>query len=127
MHALAARWYPERRFWVSKLKPAEIKKILAREASIEPDQIRIDDTPVDVQEYRQERRPATIDIGASAPSVSESAEERARDRYLRIGEWILRRRKDEVISLPARSAPPLLSKYPSNCSKSTTKFSLTTA
>jgi hypothetical protein len=83
MQARAARWYLECRFWVSKLKPTEIKKILAREASIEPDKIRIDDTPVDIQKYRQEKPPAaTIDIGATAPSVGESAEERARGRYL---------------------------------------------
>jgi hypothetical protein len=28
MHALAATWYPERRFWVSKLKPPEQRKYL---------------------------------------------------------------------------------------------------
>jgi len=82
MHALSARWYPERRFWVSKLEPSEIREILAREASIEAEHIRIDDTPVDLLEGLQDKRPGAIGIGESAPPTTGSAEDRARGHYL---------------------------------------------
>lgn len=82
MHALSARWYPEHRFWVSKLEPSEIREILAREASIEAEHIRVGETPVDLFEYRQDKRSGAIDIGQGAPSVAGSAEDRAKGKYL---------------------------------------------
>jgi superfamily II DNA or RNA helicase len=82
MHALAATWYPERRFWVSKLTPPELKEILAREAAITAEHIRIDDTPVDLLEKANDKPPATIDIGMSTRPAVEAAEERARRCYL---------------------------------------------
>ena len=63
MHALSARWYPEHRFWVSRLEPSEIKEILAREASVEAQHISVSETPVDLFEYRQEKRSGAIDVG----------------------------------------------------------------
>jgi hypothetical protein len=69
---------------------------------------------------------AQLPLPAFADLYSRSPEAR---QHLgdRIGEWMLRPRKDEVISLPDKVRTALLSTYPSNCARSTTKFSLTTA
>jgi SNF2 family DNA or RNA helicase len=82
MHALSAHWYPEHKFWVSRLEPSEIKEILASEASIEAKDIHVSETTVDLFEYRQDKRSGAIDVGQGAPPVPGSAEDRAKGNYL---------------------------------------------
>lgn len=79
MHALSATWHLERKFWISRLKPSEIKEILAREASIELDHILISDTPVDLLEGWPDKGLGAIGVGPGPPLKRGSAEERARD------------------------------------------------
>lgn len=78
MHGIAARWYPEHKFWVSRLEPAELKEIVARDASIDPGHIRVDDTPVELFEQHHHTDSGAIDVGRSAqpPGITDDVSSR---------------------------------------------------